>query len=345
MTEAVSRHGAHSLPVQDIQASHGCRRLVGGCTTGVCRALALAGLSMSGRELGAAVSTVVGGTPQAPSARSKRTAVSVAVGVLFSLGYGLGVTYQVHTLSALNHWLAQATTASSDPSGSTCAAVDRLQAVLVIRVGRYLDGYFSLGGDYARLAMGLTGNLEEFLQTTFHSAVWQGLEGEGALAAWQAAHQAQWGQIQSVRLGMEQVLKDNRLLLEATHTRLAGAAAAGLSAGVLASALTAKVMAKASFQLSAKVLAKTLAAKAGCHAAGAMTGATVGAGVGSSLPVIGTAVGAAVSAVAGVVVGVGVDVAALALQEKHTRADMRADLMAAVGQTLQPLRDAFGCRR
>ena len=47
--------------------------------------------------------------------------------------------------------------------------------------------------------------------------------------------------------------------------------------------------------------------------------------------------------VAGIAVGAAVDMAMLAAEENLTRADIKAELLSAFTETLQPYRDAFAC--
>ena len=129
--------------------------------------------------------------------------------------------------------------------------------------------------------------------------------------------------------------------LEKHRGRFAGSAAAGLAGGAFAATVAAKAMGKTGMKAAGKVLGKVAAKKA----AGVVGSAAVGAAVGSVVPGLGTAVGGAVGGVVGgLAVGAAVDMAALALEEKLTRADLKRDLMAAVTESLQPARDLFECR-
>lgn len=88
-------------------------------------------------------------------------------------------------------------------------------------------------------------------------------------------------------------------------------------------------------QDAAKALAKRGLGMAGSAAAGALLGSVV--------PGLGTVVGAAVGALSGVTIGIGVDLGLLALEEKLTRSSMKAELQAAVRESLGPMRQTFDC--
>lgn len=127
------------------------------------------------------------------------------------------------------------------------------------------------------------------------------------------------------------------------RARLMASTAAGVAAGAFAGALTARAMSRATMQVAGRVLAKAAAKRGVSRIGSAAAGAATGAVAGSALPGIGTGIGAIAGVAAGLAVGASVDIAMLALEERLTRDDMRRDLLAAVDESLAPLRAAFEC--
>lgn len=275
-----------------------------------------------------------------------------------------GIAYQINTLSTIERLITGAVATSAAENSGACQPLERLDTGITKGVDDYLDWYFSLGADYARLAMMLSGDVDLFLQSKMNELVIGKLQTDDAFNKLQAAHEHQWLALHQARGAIQQILSANRLslversckvvressLLQASlrlddaKTRLSTSAAAGMIGGIFASKLVAKAMTKTSMKMSAKVLLKAVAKKSVGKAASALAGAGVGAGIGSAVPLFGTAVGAAVGAVVGVAIGVGMDITALAIEEGLTRAAMRKDLIESVTETLQPMRDTLGCR-
>lgn len=274
-----------------------------------------------------------------------------------------GVTYQLNTLKTVESLIALATPKLAAVGLDACQQITQLDTNIAAGVDDYLHWYFSLGADYARLAMILSGDVDLFLQSKINELVMGKLQQDDAFKKLQAAHENQWMQVNLTGGAIQKVLSENRLHvasrgckvvsdsslqqmslhLDEAKVRLSSSAAAGMIGGVFASKLTAKVMTKSSVKISGKVLLKAVAKKAAGKAGGAMAGAGVGAAIGSVVPLIGTAVGAVVGAVVGVAVGVGIDITALAIEEGLTRDAMRKDLIESVTETLQPIRGTFGC--
>ena len=275
-----------------------------------------------------------------------------------------GVTYRLNTLRAIENLVALATPKLVAAGVDACQQLTQLDTQIAAGVEDYLHWYFSLGADYARLAMILSGDVDLFLQSKINELVLGKLQGDDAFKKLQTAHETQWTEVFRTNEGIQKILLENRLVvvdrecrvvsdtsirpmtfhLNEAKVRLSSSAAAGMVGGVFASKLTAKMMTKSSVKISGKVLLKVVAKKTAGKAGGAMAGAGVGAGIGSVVPGLGTAVGAVVGAVVGVAVGVGIDFAALAVEEGLTRDAMRSDLIASVTETLQPMRHTLGCQ-
>lgn len=275
-----------------------------------------------------------------------------------------GVTYHINTVKAVESVIALATPKLTAVGIDACQQLSHLDTNIAAGVDDYLNWYFSLGADYARLSMILSGDVDLFLQSKVNELVMGKLQHDGAFKKLQAAYESQWMQLHEASGAIQKLLIENRfnivdrgckvvsdtstrqmsLHLDEAKARLSTSAAAGLIGGVFASKLTAKVMTKSSVKISSKVLLKAVAKKAAGKAGGALAGAGVGAGIGSIVPFFGTAVGAVVGAVVGTAVGVGIDIAALAIEEGLTRDSMRKDLIDSVTETLQPMRNTFACK-
>ena len=275
-----------------------------------------------------------------------------------------GVTYHINTVKAVESLIALATPKLTAVGIDACQQLSQLDTNIAAGVDDYLNWYFSLGADYARLAMILSGDVDLFLQSMVNELVMGKLQHDDGFKKLQAAYESQWMQLHEASGAIQKLLIENRLNivdrgckvvsetstrqmslhLDEAKARLSTSAAAGLIGGVFASKLTAKVMTKSSVKISSKVLLKAVAKKTAGKAGGALAGAGVGAGIGSIVPFFGTAVGAVVGAVVGAAVGVGIDIAALAIEEGLTRDSMRKDLIDSVTETLQPMRDTFACK-
>lgn len=355
-------------------------------------ALALSGISLSRDELRRTMGDGVHSSDKPPSIGPANAAVWAAVAVVLIGAYFQllafanqvaknedsplairpmepcekidGVTYHINTVKAVENVIALATPKLAAVSLDACQQLTQLDTNVAAGVDDYLNWYFSLGADYARLAMILSGDVDLFLQSKVNELVMGKLQHDEAFKKLQATYENQWLQVHEASGAIQRLLIANRLdtvdrgckvvsdtstrqismHLDEAKARLSTSAAAGLIGGVFASKLTAKVMTKSSVKISGKVLLKALAKKAAGKAGGAIAGAGIGAGIGSVVPFFGTAVGAAVGAVVGAAVGVGIDIAALAIEEGLTRDSMRKDLIDSVTETLQPMRDAFACK-
>ena len=275
-----------------------------------------------------------------------------------------GITYRLNTVKAVEGVIALAIPKMTAVGLGACRQLTHLDTKIAAGVDDYLNWYFSLGGDYSRLAMILSGDVDLLLQSKVNELMMGKLQHDDAFKKLQAAYENQSMQLHETSGTILKLLSENRLNivdrgckvvsdtstqqmslhLDAAKGRLSTSAAVGLIGGVFSSKLTAKVMTKASMKISSKVLLKVVAKKAAGKAGGVLAGAGVGAGLGSVVPLFGTAVGAVVGAAVGAAVGVAIDIAALAIEEGLTRDSMRKDLIDSVTQTLQPMRDTFACK-
>ena len=276
-----------------------------------------------------------------------------------------GVAYRVGSSQLLNTLLTDSLTRLQTYQGAACRKLTALEVLAERDVDHYLDWYFSLGAEWARLAALLTGDIENLLQAQFKQSVLAKPEALALLNGVQADYALQWAQLTDTRSRALALLAENRLLLapmdckranpaattlpwatplDGYQLRLASGAGAGLVAGAIsasfAAKLSVKAISKASMKSAAKVLAKAVAKKAAGKTAAAAAGAAIGTVM---APGIGTLAGAAIGIGMGLTIGVGIDLALLAAEEQLTRADMKKDLLSAVHESLQPYRDSLAC--
>lgn len=274
-----------------------------------------------------------------------------------------GTAYEVGTLAKVAAYLQVMEEGLASRGTSACARVTELERVAASAVDAYLDWYWSLGAEWTRVALTITGDAESLLELKFDRLVARDPRVANVLGLLEADHQYIADVTTSAHAGIDRLLASQRLVLDerqcrvateragldvlprydGTRTRLLAGAASGVVAGAFAGALTARAMSRASMQVASRVLGKAVARQGMGRLGAAAAGAATGAAAGSVVPGLGTAAGAVAGTVTGLAVGVGVDVALLAAEEKLTRPQMRQDLLAAVQESLAPLRTAFGC--
>lgn len=351
-------------------------------------ALAIAGSSLSLPELRRAAAAPLCADPVPPRLSPAQTAVWAAIAVLASwLWLDLagrtehlaqsnpspfavqalpecerigGRVYRVGAEALLAQFGERTSAQLGVAQASACAQLARVRTLAEPGVDAYLDWYFSLGAEWARLAAMLAGDAELLMRVKFEQIVLQSGEIGGALDAVQRDYAEQWSAAMTARADALSLLESQQLVLNESQcrvvrsaaespallavrshsTRLAASSGAALIAGTFAGTVAAKAMGKASMKAAGKLLAKAATkkglGKAGAAAAGAALGTIVAPG-------LGTALGAGVGAAVGLALGAGIDLALLAAEEKLTRQDMRRDLLAAVDESLAPYRAGFAC--
>lgn len=240
--------------------------------------------------------------------------------------------------------------------GQVDRAFDRLEA----NVDGYLDWYYSLAGEYARIARLLQGELEDYMTKKFQELLQQGdafQDVQAALNISLTTHDtAQKEYQEAVRRIMDQRRIDpatspikvvQRTSLEdalnppvhpdviTLKNRLAlgggGALAGAAVTGIVSKKIVEKVVGKGILKLGAKALAKVVTSKAAGSLGGAAAGAAAGAAIGSAFPGIGTAIGAAIGGIiGGLAVGVTVDKMILMLEEAFSREKFKVEILAAI---------------
>lgn len=240
--------------------------------------------------------------------------------------------------------------------GQADRAFDRLEA----NVDGYLDWYYSLVGEYARIANLLTGEIEDYMIKKLEESLQEGdafKEVQAALNDALAVHEnAQKVYQQAAQKIMEQNRVDpvdsqvevvQRLSMKdvlnppihqdiiGPQTRLVAGAGGGAIASVVTTVvinkIIVKVVGKNVLKLAAKALSKVVLSKTLVSVGGAAAGAAVGAVIGSVVPGLGTAVGAVVGGViCGVAFGVTVDKMLLMLEESINREEFKREIISAI---------------
>lgn len=224
--------------------------------------------------------------------------------------------------------------------GQVDRAFDRMEQ----NVDSYLDWYYSLSGEYVRLAKLMTGEIEGYMETKLSEKLQQGEAFKDVSDSIKTALARYKNVTDEYRQTANEILDTNRLAVPAsgativkkvslndilafpTHldvvafnNRVAGGAvAAGVSAAV-----TAKIVGKGAFKAAAKALSKAAISKA----AGVVGGAGIGAAIGSVIPFFGTVIGGVIG---GAVGGVIVDGALLKLEEAISRSEFKKEIIAAI---------------
>lgn len=246
---------------------------------------------------------------------------------------------------------------------------DAAFAAMAGNVDVYLDWYYSLGAEYARIGHLLAGDLEDYMARKFAETLAQDAvlrDVENALAA-SLANSAEakllyerlvtglmaqnridaGGQpvevVQTLALSDVLAPPEHGGLLDVQGRLLAssGGAVAGVFGGVIAGKLVAKVVTKSSFKLATKAVAKLAASKAAGTTLGAGAGATTGGAIGSVVPGLGTALGALIGGVlGGLAVGIGIDAALIEFEEAVGREEFRAELLQALDEARREYLDA-----
>lgn len=239
-------------------------------------------------------------------------------------------------------------------------------------VDSYLDWYYSLPGEWARVVTLLTGNVEDYLARKlseelaagqpfgdFEQAVEVALSGEALrqeefrelaaeLLATRRVEVAPEGEIEVVA----QVEREELLTLSAhsgvttLEQRLGVTAATSGVSGVIAAAATrqvlARVAARGTIRAAAAAIARLATIRAASSGGGVAAGAAVGGAIGSVVPGIGTAIGATVGGViGGVSAGAGAEFLILKLEELWSREGHRDELLAAIDDAEAEIRQRF----
>lgn len=239
--------------------------------------------------------------------------------------------------------------------------------VMVANVDGFLEGYYSLWGEYGRIAALTAGQLEEKLRADLTSALTAGepfaalearrlallAEDAGMRAAFEAVQARRAARVQAVldryRIDADDLPPgvildvagaftlpspelpriDTQVYLADVSQRMQGGAVVG---AVVAGLVVRRIVGKGVLRLAAQAVMRAVAARSAGGSGGAALGAASGAAAGTALlPGIGTAVGAVVGGIAGgIAAWVATDYALLKLEEYFRRDDFRAEIIDAI---------------
>lgn len=240
-------------------------------------------------------------------------------------------------------------------------------------VDSYLDWYYSLPGEWTRVANLLTGNIESHLARKLSEELGAGqpfAEFERAVEAaflGEARRRDEFRQraieliaARRVEVAPEEEVEvlvraeQEDLLSLPTHSGLttleqrlgvtvATSGVSGVVAATAARQVLVKVAARGTIRTAATAIVRLTGVRAASGGGGAAAGAAAGAVVGSVVPGIGTVVGAAVGGVVGgLSVGVAAEFLILKLEELWSREGHRQELLAAISDAEAEMRRQFG---
>jgi hypothetical protein len=235
--------------------------------------------------------------------------------------------------------------------------VDLLFAPVEAAVDDYLDWYFTLAGEYQRLATLVAGDFVSFMAEELETRLFEESGFHGRLSAIEQALQTDTlNQLTSVAGGLRDTLNEriqqNPCIglhfdttawadVERDLWRSGAAGTTGAAVGVattllskkVVTAVVAKIGAKKSIQAAGAMLAKLAAKKGGGALAAAAGGTAVCAPAGLAAIACGIAAGAAT--------WLAVDKAAIEIDEALSRDTMRADMLAAIAEEKAALKVAL----
>lgn len=238
----------------------------------------------------------------------------------------------------------------------------------------FLDWYYSLPAEYARLAKLLTGSFEGYLTEKFSTILSQEAPFEQFERTFAALLESEPALRRAYQETIERILSRNSVTIDhparmivtdelddpsaifsyksviaSARVRLqtsgfagvAGASGGAVMGKKIATVVAKKLATKSVFKAAVKVAAK-VATKAASVTKAAAIGTAVGGTVGSFVPIVGTAVGAAVGGVIGALgFGVGVDALLLELDESMNRSEFRVELIEALNLERRRMLDAI----
>ena len=240
----------------------------------------------------------------------------------------------------------------------TDRAFDRLKG----NVDQYLDWYYSLVGEYTRIANLLVGELQDYMVKKLEESLQQGDAFKEVEVALNSALSEYGTARQLYQQAAEKILNENRAtpagssfqvvqkvslkemldppihqdMIGMQHRLMAGGvsgAAAGAVTAVVVKKIIAKIMGKNALKLAAKALTKVVVSKTAGSIGGAGVGAAAGAAIGSVVPFLGTAVGAVIGGiVGGIIVGVTVDKMLIELEEVINRDEFKREIISAINE-------------
>jgi len=279
------------------------------------------------------------------------------------------------TLEQLSNARSKALSDLRDLDGSLVNLDDQIDAAfdnLHSNVDFYLDWYYSLAGEYARIGNLLIGELENYMEEKLEESLQQEdsfREVQETISQVIARHDAVRQEYQETA---QNIIEENKVdaeyflvdvegsmsfesaLTPPSHKdiidlkdRLVLSAGGGAVAGVITATvgkkIVAKVVGKAVIKTASKALLKVVISKTAGSAGGAAAGAAVGAAAGSIVPGVGTTIGGIVGGILGAIgVGVAVDAAILELDEEMNREEFKNEILKSIEEARTEFKSELG---
>lgn len=248
--------------------------------------------------------------------------------------------------------------------------IDRAFDQLETKVDDYLDWYYSLVGEYTRIAKLLVGELEVYMIEKLEKALMQEdtfRELQIALDNLLSTHQEAE---QTYQETVHMIMQANRIdpantpiqVVQQLSSKDALASpiaqdvislqyrvGGGALAGVITAAVTGKIIGKLAgkniLKLAANALIKIIISKTAGAAAGAGAGAATGAVIGSIVPGPGTVLGATLGGImGGIGTGVAVDKMLIELEEAINREKFKGEILSVIQEVRQEFKAQYGIR-
>lgn len=242
--------------------------------------------------------------------------------------------------------------------------VNNIYDSLASNVDNYLDWYYSLAADYARIGKALMGaeELENYMAEKFQEFLYsprtetyieelsnleKTLTDTISLPSYtefikdKTINPKPWNLIEKIPappiVTYPEVLNQINITDRMFKTRMVTATGAGIAgvigAKVLSKKIAGKVAAKGVFKMGAKVLAKVAVKTTAGVGSGAAGGAAMGGAIGSVIPVLGTGVGALIGGtIIGVLTWFATDKIFLTAEELLDRDAYRRELLSAINE-------------
>ena len=241
------------------------------------------------------------------------------------------------------------------------AQVDRAFDRLIANVDGYLDWYYSLGAEYARIGHLMVGNFEPYMIQQLQNSLHQGDAFKGVQYALDKALKTHKQAAEEYRQVAKQILAHNRVkhivskaqVVQTLTTndivqvplhedminlqsRLGGSGAAatvGAIGGFVVTKIIAKVASKTTFKFAVKGVGKLAISKAAGAAGGASAGAATGAVIGSVIPGAGTVIGAVFGGIiGGIATGLVIDKGLIELESYLNRESFKQAILSAINE-------------
>ena len=241
--------------------------------------------------------------------------------------------------------------------GQVDRAFDRLES----NVDIYLDWYYSLGGEYARIGHLMAGDFNHYMTQKLQASLQQGDAFKQVQVALDKTLESHKQAIEEYQLATRKILTENRIDHIVTKAqivqqlsledifkapqhedmikmqyRLGGSGAAatvGAIGGVVVTKIIAKVAGKTTFKLAVKGVSKLAVSKVAGTAGGAGAGAATGAAIGSIIPGAGTVIGAVAGGIiGGIATGLVIDKALIELESYLNREQFKQAIISAINE-------------